>query len=113
MVPFTILITWVFNSARGSVLIAMMLHGTTNASGALMRAVPEYAVRPVTITEAAALAGRLYLLLLVTMTVVAVVVVLVHGPRDLSRQPRPSRRPRTSGPRRLTGWCANAPARCR
>jgi len=32
-----------------------------------LKAVPEYAVRPATITEAAALAGRLYLLLLVTM----------------------------------------------
>jgi membrane protease YdiL (CAAX protease family) len=88
MIPFTILITWVFNSARGSVLIAMVLHGATNASGALMRAVPEYAVRPAAVAEAAALTERIYLLLTVAMAVAAAVVVLVHGPRDLSRRPR-------------------------
>ena len=88
MIPFTILITWVFNSARGSVLIAMVLHGATNASGALMRAVPEYAVRPAAVADAAALTQRIYLLLTVVMTVAAAVVVLVHGPRDLSRRPR-------------------------
>jgi membrane protease YdiL (CAAX protease family) len=88
MIPFTILVTWVFNSAYGSVLIAMILHGTINASGELLKAVPEYAVRPATVAEAAALTGRIYLLLTVAMAVAATVVVLVHGPRDLSRRPR-------------------------
>ena len=88
MIPFTILITWVFNSARGSVLIAMILHGTMNASGELLKAVPEFAVRPATTAEATALTGHLYLLLTVIMAVAALVVVRVHGPRDLSRRPR-------------------------
>jgi hypothetical protein len=98
MIPFTILVTWVFNSARGSVLIAMILHGTTNASGALLRAVPEYAVRPATTAEAAALTGRIYLLLTVAMAVAATVVVLVHGPRDLSHRPRQVLRAAGDGP---------------
>ena len=97
MIPFTILVTWVFNSARGSVLITMILHGTINASGALLKAVPEYAVRPPTIPEAASLTGRIYLLLTVTMAAAAAVVVLVHGPRDLSRRPRQV--PETAGDR--------------
>jgi membrane protease YdiL (CAAX protease family) len=88
MVPFAILMTWVFNSARGSVLIAMILHATMNASGELLKAVPEFAVRPATDAEAAALTGHLYLLLTVIMAVAALVVVRVHGPRDLSRRPR-------------------------
>ncbi len=116
MIPFTILITWVFNSAHGSVLIAMILHGTTNASGALLRAVPEYAVRPATTAEAAALTGRIYLLLTVAMAVAATVVVLVHGPRDLSHRPRQTSeaagdRPptdRTSRPLRVEAGTAEA-----
>jgi membrane protease YdiL (CAAX protease family) len=116
MIPFTILITWVFNSARGSVLIAMILHGTVNASSELLKAVPDYAVRPASITEAAALTGHIYLLLTVAMAVAATVVVLVYGPRDLSRRPRQvlkatGGRPRADGTSRpLTAEAATADA---
>jgi membrane protease YdiL (CAAX protease family) len=108
MIPFTILITWVFNSARGSVLIAMILHGTINASSELLKAVPDYAVRPASVAEAAALTGRIYLLLTVAMAVAATVVVLVHGPRNLSRRPRQvlgatGGRPRADGASRPLG----------
>jgi membrane protease YdiL (CAAX protease family) len=87
-VPLTILITWVFNSTGGSVLMAMIFHALMNASGELPKALPEYSVRPASAIEAAAETGRMYLMLTIVLWVAAVVVVLAYGPRDLSRRPR-------------------------
>jgi hypothetical protein len=67
LILWAILIAWVFNSARVSVL---------NASSSLWRSVPAYGAMDVT---AAAVRTHVYL-------IQAVVVVLVCGPRDLSRR---------------------------
>lgn len=85
VVPWAILITWVFNSAGGSVLIAMILHAVMNASNSLWRAVPAYGAMDAT---TAAVTTHVYLIQAVVLWVAAVVVVLVYGPRDLSHHPR-------------------------
>jgi membrane protease YdiL (CAAX protease family) len=87
-IPFAVLLTWVFNSTRGSVLIAAIIHGAMNASGGLVKAVPEFSFRPADAIEAAAEMGRLYLLLTAVLAVAAITVVLVRGPRDLAPRPR-------------------------
>jgi membrane protease YdiL (CAAX protease family) len=81
MLPVSILITWVFNSTGGSVLMAMILHAMLNASiGPLWRATPEYS---------AALSNTdVYLLQAALLWVGAIVVVLVYGAANLSRKPR-------------------------
>ena len=87
-IPLTILITWVFNSTGGSVLMAMLVHAVFNASSRLWRAIPEYSVEPPSAAEAAAQTVHINLMGAIVLWVAAVVVVLVYGPRDLSRRPR-------------------------
>ena len=88
IVPFAILITWVFNSAGGSVLIAMFFHAAMNASGELWKVVPEYSVRPTSAAEAAAATVHINLMVAIVLWVAAVAVVLIYGARNLSRKPR-------------------------
>jgi membrane protease YdiL (CAAX protease family) len=88
LIPFTILITWVFNSAGGSVLMAMFVHAVMNASSEVWKAIPQYSTRPASVIEAAAETGHVYLMLTIVMWIAAVAVVLVHGSRNLSRRPR-------------------------
>ena len=88
IIPFSILITWVFNSTGGSVLMAMLVHAVMNASGEMWKAIPEYSTRPTSAIEAATETGHVYLMLTVVVWVAAAAVVLVYGPLDLSRRPR-------------------------
>ena len=88
LIPFAVLITWVFNSTGGSVLMAMFVHAVTNASGEVWKAIPQYSTRPESVIEAAAETGHVYLMLTVVMGIAAVSVVLVYGSRNLSRRPR-------------------------
>ncbi len=88
LIPFAILITWVFNSTGGSVLMAMLVHAVMNASSEVWKAIPQYSTRPESVIEAAAETGHVYLMLTIAMWIAAVVVVLVYGSRNLSRRPR-------------------------
>ena len=88
LIPFAILITWVFNSTGGSVLMAMFVHAVMNASGEVWKAIPQYSTRPESVIEAAAETGHVYLMLTIAMWVAAVAVLLVYGSRNLSRRPR-------------------------
>jgi membrane protease YdiL (CAAX protease family) len=88
IVPFAILITWVFNSAGGSVLMAMFFHAVLNASSELWKTIPEYSVKPATTAEAVAFNVHVNLMGAIVLWVAAVAVVLVYGPRNLSRRPR-------------------------
>src|SRR5215216_3905801 len=88
LIPFTILITWVFNSTGGSVLMAMIVHAVMNASDEMWKILSEYSVRPASAAEAAAETGHVYLMLTVVFWVAAAAVVLVYGPLNLSRRPR-------------------------
>ncbi len=86
LLPVSILITWVFNSTGGSVLIVMILHAALNASsGPLWRAIPEYSTMESTTT---AVITYNYLLQAAVLWVGAIVVVLVYGARNLSRKPK-------------------------
>ena len=98
-IPLAILITWVFNSTGGSVLMAMLVHAVFNASSRLWRAIPEYSVEPPSAAEAAAQTVHINLMGAIVLWVAAVVVVLVYGTRDLSRRPRQTAK---SGGRRVT-----------
>ena len=88
MVAFAVLITWVFNSAGGSVLMAIFFHAVMNASSELWKTIPAYSVRPPTAAEAVAVNVHTNLMPAIVLWVAAVAVVLVYGSRNLSRQPR-------------------------
>ena len=88
MVPFAVLITWVFNSAGGSVLMAIFFHAVMNASGELWKTIPEYSVEPASAAEAVAVNVHTNLMPAIMLWVAAVVVVLVYGSTNLSRRPR-------------------------
>ena len=81
LLPFSILIGWIFNSTGGSVLMVMILHAVMNAStGPLWRAIPEGAT---TISN-----PNVYLIQAALLWVAAIAAVLVYGSRNLSRRPR-------------------------
>src|SRR5918994_5006097 len=88
LVPLTILITWVFNSTGGSVLLAMIFHAFMNASSAVWTVLPEYLVEPAGAAEALARNVHVHLMMTILLWAAAVVVVLVFGWRDLSRRPK-------------------------
>jgi membrane protease YdiL (CAAX protease family) len=88
LIPFAVLITWVFNSAGGSVLMAMFFHAVLNASGELWKTIPEYSVKPSTAAEAVAVNVHTNLMGAIILWVSAIVVVLVYGSRNLSRRPK-------------------------
>jgi membrane protease YdiL (CAAX protease family) len=88
MVAFAVLISWVFNSAGGSVLMAIFFHAVMNASSELWKTIPEYSVKPPTIAEAVAVNVHTNLMTAIVLWVAAIVVVLVYGSRNLSREPR-------------------------
>jgi membrane protease YdiL (CAAX protease family) len=81
ILPVSILITWIFNSTGGSVLMIMILHAVTNAStGPLWRAIPEGAT--------AVGNTNLYLYQAAVLWIGAIVVVLVYGASNLSWEPK-------------------------
>ncbi len=90
LIPFTVLITWVFNSTGGSILLAMLAHAVTNASTQLWKVLPEYSGGPESMSAADAAAANVHVNLMtaVVLGAAAVVVVLVYGARNLSRRPR-------------------------
>jgi CAAX protease family protein len=88
IVPVAVLMTWLFNSTEGSVLMAMFFHAVLNTADELWKVLPEYSVEPPTAAEAAAANAHYYLMVGIVLWVAAVVVVLVYGPRNLSRHPR-------------------------
>jgi membrane protease YdiL (CAAX protease family) len=88
IVPFAVLITWVFNSVGGSVLMAILMHALMNASAVLWKTIPEYSVKPPTAADALAVNVHTNLMVAIVLWVAAVAVVLVYGSRNLSRHPR-------------------------
>jgi CAAX protease family protein len=90
LIPFSVLITWVFNSTGGSLLMAMLVHAVMNASTQLWKVLPEYSGGPGSMSAADAAVATVHanLMLTVVLWVAAVSVVLVYGARNLSRKPR-------------------------
>ena len=88
IVPVAVLMTWLFNSTGGSVLMAMFFHAVINTADELWKVLPENSVAPANAAEAAAANAHYYLMLTIVVGVAAVVLVLVYGPRNLSRRPR-------------------------
>ena len=87
-IPLAVLITWVFNSAGGSALMAIFFHAVINATSGIWKTIPEYSIEPAGLAEAAARNGHVYLMGAIVIWAAAVVVVLVYGPSNLSRRPR-------------------------
>jgi membrane protease YdiL (CAAX protease family) len=87
-VPLAVLITWVFNSVGGSVLMAIFFHAVLNASSEIWKTIPKYSVEPASLAAAVARNVHVHLMGGIVLWVAAVVVVLVHGSRNLSRKPR-------------------------
>jgi uncharacterized protein len=90
LIPFSVLITWVFNSTGGSLLMAMLVHAVMNASTQLWKVLPEYSGGPGSMSAADAAVATVHanLMLTVVLWMAAVSVVLVYGARNLSRKPR-------------------------
>jgi CAAX protease family protein len=90
LVSFAVLITWIFNSTGGSVLMAMLVHAVMNASTEVWKVLPEYSGGPgeMGAAESAAATVHVNLMLTIVLSVAAVVVVVVYGARNLSRKPR-------------------------
>jgi uncharacterized protein len=90
LISFSVLITWVFNSTGGSLLMAMLVHAVMNASSQMWKVLPEYAGGPDAMSAADAAAATVHanLMLTIVLWVAAVAVVLVYGVRNLSRKPR-------------------------
>jgi membrane protease YdiL (CAAX protease family) len=88
IVLMTVLITWLFNSTGGSVLMAMFFHAVINTADELWKVLPEYSVKPPTAAEAAAANAHYYLMLTIVAGVAAIVLVLVYGATNLSRHPK-------------------------
>ena len=88
LVPFTILITWVYNGTGGSVLLAILMHAVFNASSELWKTIPDYSVEPASVAEAFARNVHVHLMMTLVLWAAAMIVVLACGPRNLSRRPR-------------------------
>jgi CAAX protease family protein len=88
IVPFAVLITWVFNSTGGSVLMAMFFYAVMNASGGLWKTIPEYSVEPASLAAAVTVNVHTNFMPAIVLWIAAIVVVLVYGARNLSRKPR-------------------------
>lgn len=86
MIPFAMIITWVYNSTRGSLLLVIVLHAMVNASTDLWTAAPDLARLGVASPAEATL--RANLLMAIVAALLAIAVVIATGPRDLSHQPR-------------------------
>jgi CAAX protease family protein len=76
VICFTILLTWVYNSTKGSLLLVVLFHAASNTSDWIVPITPVF--NP---TSSASM------IQLVLYVAVAVVVVLVYGPKRLSREP--------------------------
>ena len=87
-VPLAVVITWLFNSAGGSALLAILFHAGLNASSELWKTIPGYSVEPASLAEALTLNTHVYVMGAIPVWLVAAIVVLAYGATDLSRRPR-------------------------
>lgn len=86
LVPFAILLTWVYNSSRGSLLLVILMHAMMNGASAMWKSLPDMErLGSVSPYEANVLVNSL---LTAVLIVAAIVVALVYGPANLSRTPR-------------------------
>jgi membrane protease YdiL (CAAX protease family) len=89
IIAFSILLAWVYNGSGGSILLAMLMHGTENAAGglvpldldrAIVEGVPDWvALAPMNVSHA------------VLMWMLALVVISVTGAGLLARRERRAR----------------------
>ena len=73
----TIMITWVYNNTR-SVLLAILMHVFANLAFGVLPLLPE-----------ATGEQRTFLVFVGLISLVSVLVVIINGPKNLSREPRP------------------------
>jgi uncharacterized protein len=72
----TIVWTWLFNNAKGSILIAVLMHAAFNATGGLLPAIPEAALQTATVVG-----------LVVNTVLVGLVILLTRGRLGYKRSP--------------------------
>ena len=87
-VPVAVLITWLFNSAGGSALMAIFFHAVLNASSELWKTIPEYSIEPASLAEAVSRNAHVNVMGAIVLWAAAIVLVLVYGASNLSRKPR-------------------------
>ena len=95
LLPYSVIHTWLYNSTRASLLLAIALHAMVNVTGSLWMSVPD--VGPVVETTPGIVA-QIYLLQAAVLWVLAGVILLVTSAQNLARQPR-----QVSGPAATAG----------
>lgn len=78
-IPLAIVMTWLFNNTRGSLLIAVLFHTVSNVSDWIVPVMP---------TIASASGVRPFIIQGVLVWLTAVAVVIIYGPENLSRKHR-------------------------
>jgi membrane protease YdiL (CAAX protease family) len=85
LVGHSIIASWLFNCARGWVLVPMLFHAALNASSSVWRIVPGFDRQPASSSESAALNQQVYVALGAATWLSAVLIVAIWGGRNLSR----------------------------
>ena len=78
-IALTIVMTWLFNNTRGSLLIAVLFHTVSNVSDWIVPVMP---------TIASASGARPFIIQGVLVWLTALTVIVIHGPENLSRKHR-------------------------
>lgn len=79
VIPLAIVMTWLFNNTRGSLLIAVLFHTVSNVSDWIVPVMP---------TIASASGVRPFIIQGVLVWLTAFTVVIIYGPENLSRKHR-------------------------
>jgi uncharacterized protein len=85
LLPMSIVHTWLYNSTRGAVLMAVLLHAMVNATGNLWLALPD--IGPI-IRQEPRLLLTIYMLQAVVLWAATLVITLRYDWRDLARPAR-------------------------
>jgi membrane protease YdiL (CAAX protease family) len=92
LLPYAIVLTWVYNGTGGSLLMCLVLHAVVNASGSLWMAIPAYGAAD---NLGVAVQVHVYLIQAAVMFIAAAAIVIARGPLNLSREPRQIAEPAT------------------
>lgn len=85
VIPLAVILTWLYNSTRGSVLLAMLFHAGWN-SMSILAPIPLQTTREATISGSTVSMPRIALVCF--MTVVALLIVFRYDPEKLSTRPK-------------------------
>lgn len=92
LLPYAIVLTWIYNGTGGSLLMCLVLHAVVNSSGNLWMAIPAYGAAD---NLGVAVQVHVYLIQAAVLFVAAAAIVAGCGPLNLSRRSRQVAEPAT------------------